>query len=98
MIEIRQTIEFSKWMRELHDRRAKRAIAARIDRLAHGNPGDVKAVGHGVGELRINFGPGYRVYFSQRGPILIVLLCGGDKSSQSADIEKAQALAKELEE
>lgn len=98
MFEIRQTKDFSDWLRCLRDGRAKRVIAARIDRLAHGNPGDVKPVGHGVSELRINHGPGYRVYFVQRGKVLIVLLCGGDKSSQSADIAKAQALVKDLEE
>jgi putative addiction module killer protein len=73
-------------------------IAARIDRLAHGNPGEVKPVGHGVSELRINHGPGYRVYFVQRGRELIVLLCGGDKSSQDSDISKVHALAGQLEE
>jgi putative addiction module killer protein len=98
MIEIRQTIEFSKWLSGLRDGRAKRAIAARVDRLASGNPGDVKPVGHGVSELRIRFGPGYRVYYLHRGSVLIVLLCGGDKSSQDVDIAKACAMAKELEE
>jgi putative addiction module killer protein len=98
MIEIRQTVTFAKWIGELRDGRAKRAIAARIDRLAGGNPGDVKPVGHGVSELRIRFGPGYRVYFLQRGEMLIVLLCGGDKSSQDADIAKAQAMAQDVEE
>jgi putative addiction module killer protein len=96
--EIRRTIEFLKWMGDVRDRRAKSAIAARIDRLAKGNPGDVKPVGHGVSELRIRFGPGFRVYFVKRGSVLIVLLCGGDKSSQNADIAKAHAIAKELEE
>ena len=82
----------------LRDGRAKGAIAARIDRLATGNPGDVKPVGHGVNELRIRFGPAYRVYFLQRRSVLTVLLCGGDKSSQDADIAKAQAIAMQLEE
>ena len=98
MIEVRRTLEFSKWMGALRDGRAKRTIAARIDRLARGNPGDAKPVGHGVSELRVHFGPGYRVYFLQRGNVLIVLLCGGDKSSQGADIKNAQTLAKGLEE
>jgi putative addiction module killer protein len=98
MIEVRRTIEFLKWMGGVRDTRAKLAIAARIDRLANGNPGDVKPVGHGVSELRIRFGPGYRVYFVQRGTVLIVLLCGGDKSSQDADIARAHGIAKELEE
>jgi len=96
--EIRRTLEFSEWLGALRDGRAKRVIAARIDRLAHGNPGDVKPVGHGVSELRINHGPGYRVYFVKHGDVLIVLLCGGDKSSQDADIAKAQKLARQLEE
>ena len=98
MIEIRRTYEFSKWLEALRDGRTKRVIAARIDRLSLGNPGDVKPVGHGVSELRIDHGPGFRVYFVQRGQVLIVLLCGGDKSSQNADIAKAQALARGLEE
>lgn len=98
MIEVRRTIEFTDWMGGLRDGRAQRAIAARIDRLASGNPGDVKPVGHGASELRIRYGPGYRVYFVQHGHVLIVLLCGGDKSSQDADIAKAHALARELEE
>lgn len=98
MIEIRRTYEFSKWLEALRDGRTMRVIAARIDRLSLGNPGDVKPVGHGVSELRIDHGPGFRVYFVQRGQVLIVLLCGGDKSSQNADIAKAQALARGLEE
>ncbi len=97
-IEVRRTREFLKWMGELRDGLAKRAITVRIDRLAHGNPGDVKPVGYGVSELRIRCGPGYRVYFVQRGNVLIILLCGGDKSSQDADIAKAHTIAKELEE
>jgi putative addiction module killer protein len=98
VIQIRSTLEFSEWLDDLRDGRAKRAIAARIDRLATGNRGGVKPVGHGVSELRIHFGPGYRIYFVQRGPVLIVLLCGGDKSSQDADIEKALSLAAKLED
>ena len=86
MFEIRRTAEFLKWMRRLRDGRARRAIAVRIDRLMRGNPGDVKPVGKGVSELRIQFGPGYRVYFLRRGDLFIVLLCGGDKSSQREDI------------
>ncbi len=97
MIEIRQTEVFTKWLFGLRDREARRAITARVQRLALGNPGDVKPVDHGFSELRIRCGPGYRVYYIQRGNLLIVLLCGGDKSSQSADIEKAQAIASELE-
>lgn len=96
MIEVRQTERFSEWLSELSDRRAAARIAARIDRLALGNPGDVKPVGEGVSELRIHYGPGYRVYFKQVGKELIVLLCGGDKSAQAADIATATALAEEL--
>ena len=70
-------------------------IAARLDRMAAGNPGDVQPVGEGVSELRINYGPGYRVYFIQQGPVLIILLCGGDKSTQSKDIKQANVLAEE---
>jgi putative addiction module killer protein len=98
MIEVRRTFEFKEWMRSLRDRRAQRAIAVRIDRLANGNPGDVKPVGHGVSELRIRYGPGYRAYYIQRGSVMIVLLCGGDKSSQDADIARAHAMAEELED
>jgi putative addiction module killer protein len=97
VIEIRETGTFSDWLRELRDSRAKAIIAARIRRLAFGNPGDVRPVGDGVSELRIHFGPGYRVYYVQRGAVLIVLLCGGDKSTQEKDIEKARNLAKETE-
>ncbi len=97
MIEVRRTIEFTKWIGGLRDGRAQRVTAARIDRLSSGNPGDVKPVGHGVSELRIDYGPGYRVYFVQRGDVLIVLLCGSDKSSQNADIVKAHAIAEDLE-
>src|SRR3984893_2482440 len=98
MIEVRQTAEFAEWLRELSDIRAKAKIAARIDRLALGNPGDVAAVGEGVSELRIHFGPGHRVYFVQRGRALVILLCGGDKSSQAGDIKTAKQLASELED
>jgi putative addiction module killer protein len=98
MITIRQTARFLQWMTRLRDPRAKAKIAARIDRLAFGNPGDVAAVGDGVSELRIHYGPGYRVYFVQRRELLIVLLCGGDKNSQAKDIRSAKALAAQLEE
>lgn len=81
------------WERKLKDGRAKAAIAARIFRLANGLPGDVSPVGQGVSELRIHYGPGYRVYFQQRGDELVILLCGGDKSTQSRDIEVAKQLA-----
>lgn len=98
MIEIRQTAAFTKWIRGLADRRARLAIAKRIDRLAFNHAGDVKSVGSGVSELRIHIGPGYRVYFTRRGGTLIILLCGGDKGSQIRDIARAQALMKEFQE
>jgi putative addiction module killer protein len=88
---------FSRWLRSLADSRTRAKIAARIDRLAHGNPGDVAPVGEGVSELRIHFGPGYRVYFASRGRALVILLCGGDKSSQVSDIKTAKQLARDLE-
>jgi putative addiction module killer protein len=96
MIEVRQSAVFRDWVAGLKDLRARTRIAVRIDRLAEGNPGDVKSVGDGVSELRIDYGPGYRLYFTRRGSLLIVLLCGGDKSSQDRDIREAKALAKEL--
>jgi putative addiction module killer protein len=95
MIEIRQTATFMIWESKLKDQRAKAAIAARIFRLANGLPGDVSPVGQGVSELRIHHGPGYRVYFQQRGTEIVILLCGGDKSSQARDIETAKRLASE---
>jgi putative addiction module killer protein len=95
MIEIKQTATFMTWESKLKDQRAKAAIAARIFRLANGLPGDVSPVGQGVSELRIHLGPGYRVYFQQRGTEIVILLCGGDKSSQAKDIETAKRLASE---
>ena len=85
-------------MARLRDHRARAKIAARIDRLAHGNPGDVEPVGEGVSELRVHYGPGYRVYFVRRGNALIILLCGGDKATQAKDIKSAKALAVNLED
>lgn len=98
MIEIRETREFSQWLTRLKDKTAKGRILARVQRLACGLAGDAKPVGHGVSELRIHSGPGYRVYFCQRGQSLIVLLAGGDKSTQARDIEVAQRLARGLEQ
>ena len=95
MIELIKSSTFDAWFRGLRDRRAFARIAARIDRLASGNPGDVKPIGGGLSEMRIDYGPGYRVYFMQRGAIIIVLLCGGDKATQQRDIEQAKALAAE---
>jgi len=93
MIELIRSETFDSWLSGLRDRRAVVRIAARLDRLAAGNPGDAEPVGEGVSELRINYGPGYRVYFIQRGPVLVILLCGGDKSTQSRDIQQAKLLA-----
>jgi len=95
MAELIRSATFDRWLSSLRDRRAVARIAARLDRLAGGNPGDAQPVGEGVSELRINYGPGYRVYFIQRGPVLIILLCGGDKSSQDRDIKQAKALAEQ---
>jgi putative addiction module killer protein len=96
MIEIRETLIFSKWLESLRDRVARARIQARIIRLGLGNPGDVKSVGDGILEMRIDHGPGYRVYFIQKGAELIILLAGGDKSTQSKDIKRAIELADDL--
>ena len=96
MIEIKQTETYYKWEHKLKDQRAKAAIAARVFRLANGLLGDVSPVGQGISELRIHYGPGYRIYFKQNGNEIVILLCGGDKSTQSKDIETAKKLAKEL--
>lgn len=98
MLEIRETELFSAWLAKLRDQDAKARIAARIRRLAFGNAGDVAPVGGGLGELRIHQGAGYRVYFMRRGTRIVVLLCGGDKSSQRQDIARAKALAAEWKE
>lgn len=95
MIEVIRSETFDRWLRKLKDRRAAARVQVRIDRLAAGNPGDVKPVGGGVSELRIDYGPGYRVYCLQEGDKLILLLCGGDKSTQDSDIKEAQRIAKE---
>ena len=101
MLEIRQTIEYSEWFDGLRDRLAQARINSRIRRLSLGNPGDVRPVGHGVSELRIEHGPGYRVYFVQHGAALVVLLAGGDiypdtGGTQDQDIQTALALARNL--
>ena len=93
--DLKQTETLAKWEGRLQDKRARTIIATRLARLAHGLPGDVEPVGEGVSELRIHYGPGYRVYFRQRDAVLIVLLCGGDKRTQARDIAAAKRLAKE---
>ena len=98
MIEIRETDEFSAWLAALRDKRARAKILIRIERLATGNPGDVAPVGDGVSELRIRYGPGYRVYYVQRGSRYVLLLAGGDKSTQNRDITLAKRLVGEYEE
>jgi len=98
MIEIRKTEVFARWLDELQDIRARARIMVRIERLAAGNPGDVKSVGEGVSELRINYGPGYRVYYKKYGRKLVILLAGGDKKSQARDIKTALSLARNLKE
>ena len=96
MIEIRKTDAFSKWIDGLRDINARARVQARIERLALGNAGDVKPVGEGVSELRINYGPGYRVYFTKIGRSIVILLAGGTKQTQSRDIKNAQSLARRL--
>lgn len=95
-VEVRQTDVYARWFGRLRDRQARARIDIRIRRLELGNPGDVLPVGAGVSELRISYGPGYRVYFVQRGQSLVILLAGGDKSSQARDITRARALARGL--
>ena len=97
MIEVRKTEIFAKWFNNLKDKLAKARIQARIDRLETGNFGDINPVGEGVSELRIFYGPGYRVYFIQHTSVVVILLCGGDKSSQQSDIVKAIKIARQLE-
>ncbi len=97
MIKITQTETYKKWEANLKDRRAKKTITARLFRVANGLLGDCHPVGEGISELRIHYGPGYRVYFKQREETLVILLCGGDKSSQKQDIKQAKEIAKLLE-
>lgn len=98
MVEIRKTDLFVQWLDHLVDIQARARVQARIERLAAGNAGDVEPVGEGVSELRINYGPGYRIYFKRRGRELIILLAGGDKSTQAKDIKVALRLARNLSE
>ena len=98
MLTIRQSDTFKDWFSDLRDQNAKRRIAQRLVRVQSGLFGDVKPIGEGVSELRIDYGPGYRIYFAHRGAELIILLCGGDKGTQDRDIRTAKAMAKELSE
>lgn len=97
MLEIRQTELFATWLRSLRDKQAQKRIAQRLVRIEAGLFGDAKSVGGGVSELRIDYGPGYRVYFTRRGNTVVILICGGDKSSQSRDIARAQQMVEELD-
>jgi len=96
VLEIRKTDTYAKWLDGLRDIHARARVQARVERLAAGNPGDVKPVGEGVSELRVDYGPGYRVYYTMRGRTLIILLAGGDKRTQAADIRTALRLAHNL--
>jgi putative addiction module killer protein len=98
MFELKQTETFRKWRLGQKDERTRAVIASRLDRLAFGNAGDARPVGEGVSELRIDYGPGYRIYFQKRGNSFVILLCGGDKSTQSKDIQTAKRLAKQWRE
>jgi len=93
MVEIIKSDTFDRWLRKLRDAQAKARVEMRIRRLSLGNPGDVQPIGEGLSEMRIDYGPGYRVYFMQRGSLVVILLCGGDKSSQQKDIAKAHEIA-----
>ena len=96
MFEVQKTDEFDEWLSGLADQKAQAKIVSRIERLGFGNPGDVKPVGAGISEMRVPYGPGYRVYFKQTGRIVILLLCGGDKSTQEKHIKRAKQIAAEL--
>jgi len=96
MLEVQKTDEFDEWLSNLADQKAQAKIVSRIERLGLGNPGDVKPVGAGVSEMRVAYGPGYRVYFKQTDKTVVLLLCGGDKSTQEKDIKRAKEIAAEL--
>jgi len=97
-MHVRRTEEFADWLSGLRDKQARAKILVRIDRLEDGNPGKTRSVGTGVVEMKIDFGPGYRVYYIQRGQILILLLCGGDKNTQTNDIQRAKLIAAQWDE
>jgi len=96
MVEVRQTKELSAWLHRLRDANAIARIVARIRRMEEGNPGDVRSVGNGISEMRVDYGPGYRIYYLPRGAQIVILLCGGDKRTQPQDIKQAQTLAETL--
>ena len=96
MFEVQKTDEFDTWLSGLADQKAKAKIISRIDRLGFGNPGDVKSVGDGLSEMRVPHGPGYRIYYKQTDKTVVLLLCGGDKSTQAKDIKRAKEIAAEL--
>ena len=96
MYHLQSTDIFDEWLRNLQDRKGRARILARLESAQLGNLGDVKAIGAGVREMRVHFGPGYRIYFAQRGRVLVLLLCGGDKSTQARDIAKAHKILREL--
>jgi putative addiction module killer protein len=96
MPEVQKTEEFDEWLLSLADQKAQAKIVSRIERLGLGNPGDVKPVGEGISEMRVPHGPGYRVYFKQTSKTIVLLLCGGDKSTQDKDIKRAKEIAAEL--
>ena len=96
MLELRKTEEYAKWLNNMRDIRARARVQVRVERLAAGNPGDVSPVGEGISELRIDYGPGYRVYFKKQGKTSVVLLTGGDKRTQAGDIKRALQLADNL--
>jgi putative addiction module killer protein len=98
MYQLRFTEAFEEWIRNLRDRKGRARIIKRLDAAYLGNLGDVKAVGHGVREMRVHFGPGYRIYFAQREKVLLIILCGGDKSTQARDIAMAQRILKDYDE
>ncbi len=98
MVEVKKTDEFDSWLKDLKDQKAKAKILVRIQRLEAGNPGQVNSVGDGISEMKIDSGPGYRVYYKQTGQQIVLLLCGGDKSTQDKDIKRAKAIVAELKE
>jgi len=96
VFEVRKTDEFDKWLSALADQRAIAKIVSRIERLGLGNAGDVKPIGEGISEMRLTHGPGYRIYYKQTGKTIVLILCGGDKSTQDSDIKRAKEIAKQI--